>query len=71
MAEMRSASNGIDSSGPLTRNQQEVLRRAVAKVVLFGERVGVSSDEMICLLEGGLTMKELLNYLVSRQKYPA
>ena len=71
MTEMRSASNGIDFSDPLTRNQPEVLRRAVAKVLVFGEQVGVSSDEMICLLEGGLTVKQLLNYLVSRQKYPA
>ena len=42
------------SAEPLTFAQQEVLERAVAKIVLLGELVGVSADQMILLLELGL-----------------
>ena len=51
---------------PDTLHQQEVLERAVAKLVLIGERVGVSAGQMIHLLESGLTMSELLGYLAVR-----
>ncbi len=68
MADMRIfPDSGMDRSGQLTSDQQEVLRRAVAKVVVLGEHVGVSADEMIRLLEDGLTVRELLEYLLSQQ----
>ena len=54
------------STYPLTAYQQEVLERAVAKLVVLGERLGVSTDEMIQMLKGGLTVGELLEYLMSR-----
>lgn len=50
----------------LTLSQQELLQRAVAKLVLIGEQVGVSPGQMILLLESGLTMGELLDYLALR-----
>jgi hypothetical protein len=53
---------------PLTFAQQEVLERAVAKIVLLGELVGVSADQMILLLESGLTVGELLDYLGLRTR---
>jgi hypothetical protein len=53
---------------PLTFAQQEVLERAVAKIVLLGELVGVSTDQMILLLESGLTVGELLDYLGLRTR---
>ena len=53
---------------PLTYAQQEVLERAVAKVVLIGELVGISADQMILLLESGLTVGELLEYLGLRTR---
>jgi hypothetical protein len=46
--------------------QKDALRRAVIKVVASGERVGVSADEMIELLESGLTVGELLEYVAAR-----
>jgi len=52
-------------------DQQEVLRRAIGKVVVLGEQVGVSAEQMIQLLEGGLSVPELLEYLVSRNTYLA
>jgi len=53
---------------PLTFAQQEILERAVAKIVLLGELVGVSADHMILLLESGLTVSELLEYLGARTR---
>ncbi len=50
----------------LTLGQQELLQRAVAKLVLIGEQVGVSAGQMILLLESGLTVRELLDYLALR-----
>ncbi len=56
-----------DWAGPLARDQQEVLKRAVAKMVMLGEQVGVSTDQMILLLDSGLTVRELLEYLLSQK----
>lgn len=55
----------------LTLGQRKVLERAVGKLVLIGERVGVTADEMILLLQSGLTVKELLDYLGAREREPA
>jgi hypothetical protein len=51
---------------PLTTAQEETLRRAVVKVVELGARIGVSTDEMIYLLDSGLNVGELLEYLAAR-----
>ena len=63
----------VSGAGPqlverLSFAQQEVLERAVAKIVLLGELVGVSADQMILLLESGLTVSELLEYLAMRTR---
>ena len=55
-----------DIADPLTLEQKEALQRAVAKVVALGAQVGVSADQMILLLESGLTVGELLDYLAAR-----
>ncbi len=55
-----------DQAEPLTLEQKEALQRAVAKVVRLGAQVGVSADQMIQLLESGLTVGELLEYLSAR-----
>lgn len=46
--------------------EQEVLERAITKLVLFGRQVGVDPDQMIMLLESGMSMGELLEYLAAR-----
>jgi hypothetical protein len=66
-----SHAHSVWSGGPavpetLTLAQKEMLERAVAKLVLVGEQVGVSADQMILLLESGLTVRELLEYLAAR-----
>jgi hypothetical protein len=57
------ASTDTDQTQSLTCAQKEVLERAVAKIVLLGSEVGVSADQMILLLDSGLTVRELLEYL--------
>lgn len=60
-------SGGISRAAEcLTLQQQRVLERALAKVVVLGEQVGVSIDEMILLLGSGLTVMELVDYLAER-----
>jgi hypothetical protein len=51
---------------PLTVAQKEALQRAVTKIVALGAQVGVSVDQMILLLESGLTVGELLEYIAAR-----
>ena len=55
-----------EQAEPLTLAQKEALQRAVAKVVALGAQVGVSADQMIQLLQSGLTVGELLEYLTAR-----
>ncbi len=55
---------------PLSAGQERTLKRAVAKLVLWGEQVGVSPDQMIVLLESGLTVSELLQYMAERTSNP-
>ena len=57
---------GMDRTDTQACNQQKVLRRAVAKVVELGKRRGVSTDQMIQMLESGLTVQGLLEYLMSQ-----
>jgi len=55
-----------DLAEPLTLAQKEALQRAVTKVVALGAQVGVSADQMIELLQSGLTVGELLEVLAAR-----
>jgi len=52
---------------PATVKQDLVLKQAVAKLVLIGEQVGVSPTQMIHLLECGMTVPELLEYVTLRE----
>jgi hypothetical protein len=51
---------------PLTVAQKEALQRAVTKIVALGAQAGLNADQMILLLESGLTVGELLEYLAAR-----
>ena len=56
--------SGGPSSLPLqTRN--EVLERAVEKMVWLGARAGIDADQMIEMLDSGMTAEELLQYVLS------
>jgi hypothetical protein len=51
---------------PLTVTQKEALQRAVTKIVALGAHVGVDADQTILLLESGLAVGDLLEYLAAR-----
>ena len=50
----------------LTLEQKELLLGAVAKIVAYGEAIGVSAMQMAELLRAGWTVRELLDYLAAR-----
>jgi hypothetical protein len=51
---------------PLTVAQKEALQTAVTKIVALGAQAGLNADQMVLLLESGLTVGELLEYLAAR-----
>jgi len=55
-----------DSADSLSPAQQEALRRGVAKIVALAAQSGVYTDQMIGLLQEGLSVVELLEYLTAR-----
>jgi len=57
---------GSRSPESLSFGDRDALERAVAKVILLGEQVGVGTEQMIRLLNSGLTVRELLEYLAAR-----
>ncbi|MGA2003240.1 MAG: hypothetical protein ABSG70_07655 [Terriglobales bacterium] len=66
MEEMRFFVNTSSDNGEaLSDEQRAVLERALAKTVILGARVGVGMDQMIQLLEAGMTAGELLEYLLT------
>jgi len=58
-----SAGAVADPAETLTSAQEEVLQRAVGKIVAAGMDVGVTADQMIELLRSGMTVGELLKFL--------
>ena len=46
--------------------QMQVLQNAIDKLIRFGEQVGVNAEEMVLLLDSGMTVRGLLYYLVSQ-----
>jgi hypothetical protein len=68
MTELRFFLNAsCDSSDPLSTERREALEGALAKVVLLGAQVGVSTDQMIMLLNSGMTVTELLEYVLTSE----
>lgn len=54
-----------DSPDSDSHQPSTALERAVAKIILLGATVGVSADLMIGLLDAGMTVEELLEYVLS------
>jgi len=53
----------FDPVESLTVADREILERAVTKLALLGSQVGVDVNQMINMLECGMTVPELLAYL--------
>ena len=48
------------------QTQLVILEVAVEKLVHLGEQVGVTPDEMIVLLNSGMDVRDLLDYVASK-----
>lgn len=57
-----------ESVESLTYDQELILERAITKLVLMGRQVGVGADQMISMLESGITVIELVEYLAARDR---
>jgi len=69
MAEPHSLTDATPDLGESpTFADQEVLERAIVKLALLGQQVGVSVDQMIALLESGLSVVELVEYMAARNR---
>jgi hypothetical protein len=44
-----------------------LLERAVEKIVLFAQQVGVTPEEIISLLDSGISILDLLAFLASKR----
>jgi hypothetical protein len=55
-----------DPADEFDPERMEVLQSAVDKLIRFGEQVGVNPEEMVLLLDSGMTVRGLLYYLVSQ-----
>lgn len=55
-----------DTADEFDPERMEILHSAVDKLVRFGEQVGVNPEEMVLLLDSGMTVRGLLYYLVSQ-----
>lgn len=50
----------------LSKSQAQLLEQALGKLVLYGRKVGVTPEEMISLLDSGMSMDELLAFLAAK-----
>jgi hypothetical protein len=46
--------------------REELLQRAVEKLVRFGQRVGMTPEEMISLLDSGVSIQNLLAFVAAK-----
>jgi hypothetical protein len=44
-----------------------LLEQAVEKIVLFAQQVGVTPEEIISLLDSGISIRDLLAFLASKR----
>jgi hypothetical protein len=69
MEEVHSAANAsLDLVESPTYAHPEALERAIGKLVLLGKQVDVNADQMIQLLESGLTVAELVVHVALLNK---
>ena len=60
------SSPGPTSNEGLDTDEALLLERAAEKLVLYGGKVGVTPEEMVSLLDSGLSVRDLLILLASK-----
>ncbi|MGA7293241.1 MAG: hypothetical protein WBW53_01340 [Terriglobales bacterium] len=60
------STDGSQSSRDCDERDAILLERVAEKLVRFGRQVGVAPEEMISLLDSGISIRELLVFLASK-----
>ena len=50
----------------LSTEEARLLEQAAEKLLLYGSKVGVTPEEMVSLLDSGLSVQDLLIFLASK-----
>ena len=50
----------------LSEREYAVLRRVVAKMAVAAEQVGLSPDDLIAMLNSGMTTTQVLEYIIGK-----
>ena len=68
MATPQSPQSITDGSQPKDFDQKDavLLERVAEKLVWYGQQVGVTPEEMISLLDSGISIKDLFAFLASK-----
>lgn len=66
MKQLQPPESPTENSDALTEGQEVFLERAAEKVVRFGQQVGVTPEDMIQLLDSGISVRDLLAFLASK-----
>lgn len=66
MKPLQSPESLAQNCGGLVEKDATLLQQAVEKLVRFGQRVGVAPEEMISLLDSGISIPDLLAFLASK-----
>jgi hypothetical protein len=68
MATPQSSQSITDGSQPKDFDEKDaiLLERVADKLVCYGQQVGVTPEEMISLLDSGISMRDLLAFLASK-----
>ena len=72
MATPQSPQSITDSSQPKDFDEQDavLLERVAEKLVWYGQQVGVTPEEMISLLDSGISIRDLFAFLASKASGP-
>jgi len=65
-SEYNAVGNQVTNPPQWDAHETELLNRAVEKIVRYGEKVGVGPDEMVLLLDSGMSIRDLLLFLASK-----
>jgi len=66
MAARSPQSKGGSRPGDFDEKDAILLERVAEKLVRFGQQVGVTPEEMISLLDSGISIRDLLAFLASK-----
>jgi hypothetical protein len=56
----------VTTRGEWTEIDSKILEGAAEKLILYGQQVGVMPEDLISLLDSGISIRELLIFLLSK-----